>query len=114
MLVTVVRGKLPKTSKNAACGLFAAAAAMSTPERWRSSATPPRTPNQMIVATLGATSTPRTYSRMVRPREILARKEPTYGDQEMPHAQKKTVQFCIQAPSTKAPVSKDIGRKLKM
>ena len=50
-------------------------------------AVPPKTANHTKVTTLGATSTPRTNSRMVRPLEILAINVPTKGVQEIHHAQ---------------------------
>ena len=42
---------------------------------------PPKTANHSMENTVGATTTPRTNSRMVRPRLIRAMKMPTKGPQ---------------------------------
>src|SRR5215218_50563 len=59
----------------------------AAPVSCRLMAAPPRTENHTKLTTLGARMTPKTNSRMVRPREILAIKTPTNGAQLIHHAQ---------------------------
>lgn len=48
---------------------------------------PPRMVKAQTMMAEGISKTPRMYWRMVRPREILATKTPTKGDQDTHHAQ---------------------------
>ncbi|SLI26891.1 Uncharacterised protein [Mycobacteroides abscessus subsp. abscessus] len=50
-------------------------------------AVPPITQNHTTVTPLGTSSTPTRNSRIVRPREMRARKVPTNGAQDSHHAQ---------------------------
>ena len=52
----------------------------------------PKTPNQNIEKKVGTSTTPKRYSRMVRPLEMRAMNTPTKGDQANHHTMKVRVQ----------------------
>src|SRR5690554_1994378 len=67
--------------------VWVAAARPTSPPSSMLSAAPPNTPIHRQASSGGTTSTPNTYSLMVRPRETRATKVPTKGDQAMTQAQ---------------------------
>ena len=75
--------------ENSAAGWLAVASfeMFAAPVSCRFMAAPPRTENHTKLTTLGARMTPKTNSRMVRPREMRAMKTPTNGAQLIHHAQ---------------------------
>ena len=71
-----------RKTKRPTAGSLLAAALIVPPKDWsRSMAAAPNTANHRKVPTLGAIKTPKTNSRMVRPREIRAINAPTNGAQ---------------------------------
>ena len=60
---------------------------MPAPSDSRIIEVPPMMPNHSRLTTEGATTTTVTYSRRVRPREILAMNMPTNGVHDTHHAQ---------------------------
>jgi len=76
--VMVASGYCSRKSNRATASSLVAAA-LSAPPSWssRSRAVEPNTENQIMLKMLGAMSTPRMNSRMVRPREMRAMKTPT-------------------------------------
>ena len=70
-------------AKNALLMSAAVCLAMSPPSNMSTwIAVPPKTVNQVKNTTLGTTSTPTMKPRMVRPREMRARKTPTKAPQD--------------------------------
>ena len=81
--VTVANGKWSRVAKKALLMSAVVCLAMSPP--WNMStwmAVPPKTVNQVKNTTLGTTRTPMMNPRMVRPREMRARKTPTKAPQD--------------------------------
>ncbi|CAM5612504.1 hypothetical protein SBADM41S_04596 [Streptomyces badius] len=86
--VTALNGR-PSSIANSVASVpsFAFSAMSTTPVSARRIPVPPSTTNHRAVAPLGTSSTARRNSRIVRPREMRARKVPTKGAQDSHQAQ---------------------------
>ena len=84
-------GKWSKTLKkmSSAAGMesIVPSEAISPSRRCNQMVVPPRMVKAATMMAEGISNTPSTNWRMVRPREILATKTPTNGDQDTHHAQ---------------------------
>jgi len=88
MDVTVNSGSSVRVANSPASGPSATASLIVVlPPSSRLRAVPPSTEYQMKLTRLGARMTPRTNSRIVRPREMRAMNDPTKGDREIHQAQ---------------------------
>src|SRR5699024_9421859 len=92
-LVIELRGKYAKNSNINASGLLAIVLnAPSATFISNQMALFPNTDIQIKLNSVGSNNTAAIYSRIVRPLEILAINNPTYGDHEIHHAQYRIVQ----------------------